>query len=170
MAWRKSQHLPLPHSDGSLVAIEKQMRRRSTRILSGRRRSNGTKSRHWWRPYCQLIILFQVSSSSLWTSAQSHFPVGPSTGSSGISGSVLSLLTWMINFWRDSPTKVEDVNFCMDIFGYTFFMSLAFAFIPQMIISFYAYTNRNAQLGEFVHWFWRWWERFLLAETNTPTS
>ena len=37
----------------------------------------------------------------------------------------------------------------MDIFGYTFFMSLAFAFIPQAIISFYAYTSRNAQLGKF---------------------
>ena len=49
---------------------------------------------------------------------------------------------------RDSAESDADVNFCMDIFGYTFFMSLAFAFIPQMIISFFAYTSRNAQLGE----------------------
>ena len=43
----------------------------------------------------------------------------------------------------------DSVDLCMDIFGYTFFMSLAFAFIPQGIISYFAYTSRNNQLGKF---------------------
>ena len=57
---------------------------------------------------------------------------------------------WFQWHFRDSETADADVSFCMDIFGYTFFMSLAFAFIPQMIISFFAYTSRNAQLGEYI--------------------
>ena len=90
---------------------------------------------------------------------------GLSIGSSGILGIFESFIIFRnhLEFYESCRIKIfrqqdnstgewtsdyDSVDLCMDIFGYTFFMSLAFAFIPQGIISYFAYTSRNNQLGK----------------------
>ena len=98
-------------------------------------------------------------------SEQFHSLDGLSIGSNGISGisndsefsesfgNLLNYFEYKLFRQQDNSTgewtsDYDSVDLCMDIFGYTFFMSLAFAFIPQGIISYFAYTSRNNQLGK----------------------